>query len=83
MKHVVDFAKSIPVHYNIKIEKKQKFGKWLLRKTFENSIPQSIIWRKKSAMQDGAGISQLVNIFDNIISDESFERANKINKKNR
>ena len=22
--HVIDFAKSIPVHYNIKIEKKQK-----------------------------------------------------------
>ena len=81
--HVVDFAKSIPVHYNIKIEKKQKFGKWLVRKTFENRIPQSIAWRKKSAMQDGAGISQLVNIFDNIISDESFDEQIKSLKKNR
>ena len=79
--HVVDFAKSIPVQYNVKIEKKQKFGKWLLRKTFENSIPQSITWRRKSAMQDGAGISQLVNIFDNIISDESFNDQIKLIKK--
>jgi len=79
--HVVDFAKSVPIQYNIKLEKNQKFGKWLLRKTFENSIPQSITWRRKSAMQDGAGISQLVNIFDNIISDESFNDQIKLIKK--
>ena len=78
---VVDFAKSIPVDYNIKIEKKQKFGKWLLRKTFENNIPHAITWRKKSAMQDGAGVSELVNIFDHIISDESFNEQIKIIKK--
>ena len=78
---VVDFAKSLPVRDNIKTEKKQKFGKWLLRKTFENSIPQAITWRKKSAMQDGAGISKLVNIFDHIISDESFNDQIKSIKK--
>ena len=63
---VIDFAKSLPVHYNVKNEGNKRYGKWILRKTFEKKIPNSIVWRKKSAMQDGAGTSGLQNITEQI-----------------
>ena len=74
---VIDFAKSLPTSYKVKVEHKQKYGKWILRKLFENKIPKSIVWRKKAAMQDGAGTSGLVNMFNNIISDEFFKKETK------
>jgi len=37
---VIDFAKSLPVNYKVKVENGQKYGKWILRKLFENKIPK-------------------------------------------
>ena len=70
--NVVDLAKSIPVEYKIKEENGKRFGKWILRKAFEDKIPMKIAWRDKSAMQDGSGMSGLTQLFDSIISDEVF-----------
>ena len=76
---VIDFAKSLPVNYKVKVENGQKYGKWILRKLFENKIPKSVVWRKKAAMQDGAGTSGLISMFNNTISDEFFkEETEKI-----
>jgi len=74
---VIDFAKSLPTSYKVKVEHDQKYGKWILRKLFENKIPKSVVWRKKAAMQDGAGTSGLTNLFNNIISDEFFKKETK------
>ena len=74
---VIEFAKSLPVSYKVKVEHGEKYGKWVLRKLFENKIPKSIVWRKKAAMQDGAGTSGLVNLFNNVISDEFFGKETK------
>ena len=54
---MINFAKSLPINYKIMDETGQKFGKWILRKVFEKKIPDSVVWRKKSAMQDGSGTS--------------------------
>ena len=70
---VIDFAKSLPVQYNVKNEGNKKYGKWILRKTFEKKLPSAIIWRTKSAMQDGAGTSGLQNMFNTIIPDKLFQ----------
>ena len=76
---MIDFAKYLAVSYKVKIENGQKYGKWILRKTFEKKIPSSVVWRKKSAMQDGAGTSNLENIFNSIIPDNFFkEKIKKI-----
>ena len=71
---VIDFAKSLPVNYKVKVEHDQKYGKWILRKLFEDKIPKSVVWRKKAAMQDGAGTSGLINMFNNTISNEFFKK---------
>ena len=74
---VVDLAKSIPSNLKIKEHNGKKYGKWILRKTFENKLPKSIVWRDKSPMQDGAGTTALTHLFDTIISDKIFEEKSK------
>ena len=69
---MLNFAQSLPVDHNVRNEMGQKFGKWILRKTFEKKIPSSVVWRKKSAMQDGAGTTGLKNMFNVIIPDKFY-----------
>ena len=76
-----EFAKNIPAKLKVKEENGKRFGKWILRKAYEEKIPKSIAWREKSPMQDGAGTVGLTNMFNAIIQDDSFEKAKKeINK---
>ena len=76
---VVEFADSIPISMKINNKNEKVFGKWILRKAFEEYLPKSIIWREKSPMQDGAGTVGLTNLFESIISDEIFiEKTKKI-----
>lgn len=69
---VVDLAKSIPPELKVREKDGKKYGKWILRVTFEGSLPAAIAWREKSAMQDGSGTVGLVGFLDNVISDETF-----------
>ncbi len=76
-KKVIDFAKTIPVNFNVKEKDGKKYGKWLLRKAFENKLPQTIVWRDKSPMQEGAGTTGLTNLFNTLISDIIFKKKIK------
>ncbi|MBI1829636.1 MAG: asparagine synthase C-terminal domain-containing protein [Thaumarchaeota archaeon] len=70
---VVEYAKSIPADLKVHEEKGKKFGKWILRKSFERVIPEAILWREKSAMQDGSGTAGLTSFFASNISDSVFK----------
>ena len=72
-----EYAKKIPVDLKIHEENGTKYGKWILRKAFENDLPGSIIWREKSAMQDGSGTSGLTSFLDGIISDLYYAEKSK------
>jgi len=69
---VVKLAEKIPVNLKVRNEKEKRYGKWILRKTFEKYIPRQIAWRKKSPMQDGSGTSGLTNLFNSVINEEVF-----------
>ena len=73
----IKLAKSIPLNLNVKSENQTRYGKWILRKTYEDKIPNSIVWRRKVPMQDGAGTTGLTHLFETIISDEIFESKKK------
>lgn len=78
-KKVIEFAKTIPSNLKVRDEKTKRYGKWILRKTFEKNIPMQIAWREKSPMQDGAGTAGLSNLFDSVITDQIFlEKRKKI-----
>ncbi|MEM4378527.1 MAG: asparagine synthase-related protein [Candidatus Nitrosotenuis sp.] len=79
---VVKFAKNLPVEFKVREEEGKKFGKWILRKAFEDKIPKSICWRQKSPMQEGAGTQGLTEFFEVAIPDSIFfEKIKKIKEK--
>ena len=69
---VVKFSDSIPISKKINVKEDKKFGKWILRETFEKDLPRNIVWREKSPMQDGSGTNNLTGLFNTIITDEIF-----------
>ena len=71
---VIKFSDSIPVSRKINVKENKKFGKWILRETFEKDLPKNIIWREKSPMQDGSGTNNLTGLFNTIITDDIFSQ---------
>jgi asparagine synthase (glutamine-hydrolysing) len=69
---VIKIAEKMPVNLKVKEENGKRYGKWILRKTFEKNIPQQIAWREKSPMQDGSGTAGLTELFNSIIGEEKF-----------
>jgi len=76
--NVVDLAFSIPVDW--KIHGPEKTEKWILRKAFENDLPESVVWRKKSKFSVGSGSSHIMKEYaEEAISDSEFERERQNN----
>ena len=75
--NVMNLAKTIPAKFKVNEYNGKKYGKWILRKTFEDKLPKSVVWREKSPMQDGAGTAALTQLFDSVISDKIFESKTK------
>jgi len=76
-KKIIELAKTIPTNLKVRDEKTKRYGKWILRKTFEKNIPMQIAWREKSPMQDGSGTAGLSNLFDSVINDQLFSEKRK------
>ena len=56
---------------------KQRIEKWILRKAFEDILPESIAWRQKEQFSDGVGynwIDTLKKITEEKVSDAEFAR---------
>ena len=69
---VIKFSDTIPISKKINFKDEKKFGKWILRETFEKELPKNIVWREKSPMQDGSGTVNLTGLFNTIITDDVF-----------
>lgn len=81
-KTIMEFAKNLPVEHMIGEHDMKKFGKFILRKAFEDKIPKTIAWRQKSPMQEGAGTQGLTEFFDRMIPDSLFiEKLQQIKAK--
>ena len=50
----------------------RKLGKWIVRRAFEDLLPDQITWRVKTPIEYGCGTTILPQIFDKRISDEEF-----------
>ena len=76
-KNFQEFAKNISSDLKVRYEGERKYGKWILRKTFDKKIPTQIAWRAKSPMQNGSGTVGLTGLFESIVDDETFEKKKK------
>ncbi len=76
---LVEFSFSIPPELKIFKNKYGKVYKWILRKAFEDDIPEEFIWRRKQKFPDRAGSQYLYrNYFEDKISNEDFENHKQI-----
>ena len=41
--------------YKVKSDEGRAWGKWLLRKAFEDYLPAEIVWREKTTIDSGTG----------------------------
>ncbi len=61
-----------------KMIKDGRMEKWVVRKAFEDYLPESIAWRQKEQFSDGVGyswIDTLKELAENNVSDVEFETA--------
>lgn len=55
-----------------------RIEKWLLRKAFEDYLPQEVVWRQKEQFSDGVGygwIDTLKSLTSELVSDEQLKNA--------
>ncbi|TRO50155.1 asparagine synthase, partial [Candidatus Bathyarchaeota archaeon] len=74
----MDFAKNLPLKLKINFEKGKQYGKWLLRKAYEDALPSEVIWRSKIALERGTGTVRLQDVFSEEISNEEFRQRKKM-----
>ena len=67
-------ATSLDVRLKVKSERGQVWGKWILRKAFENIVSPEIAWRAKAPIEVGTGTTILPSLFDSRISDLEFSQ---------
>ena len=77
---IIDFAKSLPGRDKVAEYNGIIFGKYLLRKCFEDALGHEIVWRKKEALESGSGMTQFMTTFNRRISEEEFIEGCRIAK---
>ncbi|WP_296319897.1 asparagine synthase B [uncultured Treponema sp.] len=79
-KDFIDIAMSLNPNDKMSIrlgDGKQRIEKWILRKAFEDLLPENIAWRQKEQFSDGVGynwIDTLKKITEEKVSDQEFAR---------
>ncbi|RLE54851.1 MAG: hypothetical protein DRJ40_09730 [Thermoprotei archaeon] len=74
-KRIRYFAMLIKPEHRVREERGVTWGKWILRKAFEDVLPQEIVWRIKSPIEEGAGTNVLTKYFDEVIDDQEFQES--------
>ena len=74
---VIELALDIPKDLKIKVEEEKRWGKWILRKAFEDALPSKIIWQDKRPLEYGSGTRRLRRIISERICDEEFEEKRR------
>ena len=78
------FAMGLDSELKVRSERGQIWGKWILRKAFENTLPKKIVWRAKIPIESGSGTATLPKFFNSAISDTEFdEKRNKYLKEDK
>ncbi len=74
-----EWAKKVPIKYKINMYNGVKYGKWILRKAYEDVIPKEAIWRPKAPLEAGTGTETLRTYFNDTFTAEEFkEKVAKI-----
>ena len=75
-KEFIDVA--MRINPDDKMINSQRMEKWVLRKAFEDYLPESIVWRQKEQFSDGVGynwIDTLKSLVESKVSDKELKNA--------
>jgi asparagine synthase (glutamine-hydrolysing) len=62
----------------MKLHGEKKTEKWVLRKAFEDILPDEVVWRTKAKFAKGCGTADLMQRFaEETVSDGEFEKAKR------
>jgi len=73
----MNWAKKLPIKLKINIRNGVKYSKWIMRKAYEEFIPEDVIWRPKAPLEAGTGTEILRTFFNEEISDAEFQEKKK------
>jgi asparagine synthase (glutamine-hydrolysing) len=68
---IINIAKDIQLELKVKEHNGKRYGKWILRDCFKDSLG-NIAFRDKMAMEIGSGLNVLPLIFDKMISNDEY-----------
>jgi asparagine synthase (glutamine-hydrolysing) len=68
-----EWAKKVPIKYKINMYNGVKYGKWILRRAYEDVIPKEAIWRPKAPLEAGTGTETLRTYFNDTFTAEEFK----------
>ena len=71
------FAMDLDPQYKIQREEGQVWGKWILRKAYEDVLPEEIAWRDKNPIEVGSGTTILPSFFNKRIPDSEFKEKKR------
>ncbi|MDP2928024.1 MAG: asparagine synthase-related protein [Candidatus Omnitrophota bacterium] len=72
-KEVVDFALSLPKEMKIRKEGNCIWGKWIVRKAFEEMLSKEVAWQSKRPLEIGSGMTRIREVISKKISDDEFK----------
>lgn len=77
-KEFMDIA--MRINPEAKMAKDGRMEKWIVRKAFEDLLPESVVWRQKEQFSDGVGygwIDSLKKVTSEAVSDEQMSHARR------
>ena len=74
---VKEFAMNLDPRYNVQEERGEVWGKWILRKAYEDVLPPEVRWRDKNPIEVGSGTTILPKYLAKKISDSEFAAKKK------
>ncbi len=78
--NVIEFAKALQIKEKLADHNGTIFGKFFLRRCYEDKLGDAIVWRKKEALETGSGMSNFISALDKKISDQEYINGVKIAK---
>ncbi len=69
----LNFALSISPDLKLRQQNGKFWGKWILRKAFEDTLPAEVIWQDKRPLENGSGMAKIREIISAKITDEEFK----------
>lgn len=58
---VQEYALKLDIKYKVSSQGENLWGKWILRKAFENDLPKQVVWRQKVPIERGTGSYKFID----------------------